>query len=109
VDDRPVAGAVIGEHPFDADPVASEEGDRPVQEAGRGRAFLVGEHFDVGEAAVVVDGDLDVLPADRAADLAVAVGEGAVGVPGAAADAPTGAADDPAELLHVEVDELARP
>ena len=79
------------------DPPAAKETDGATQEAGRGRAFLIGEHFDIGEPGGVVDGDVDELPADPAHP------GGAVAV-----DAVAGPADL-AELLHVDVDELARP
>jgi hypothetical protein len=55
---------------------------------------------------VVIDGDVHVLPADAAADLALSVGLGAVVVLRPAAHTPAGAAGDPAELLDVDVDEL---
>ena len=72
--------------------------------------FLVGEHLGVGEAAVVVDGDVDVLPADGAAAAAGCVGVAAgCSAGGRRAPALAGAAFDPAELLDVDVDELARP
>ena len=71
-----VGGAVVGEDPLDADAVAAVEGDGAAEEADRGRCLLVGEHLGVGEAAVVVDGDVDVLLADRPALLAVPVGDG---------------------------------
>jgi hypothetical protein len=51
---------------------------------------------------------VDVLPADRVAAVAVGVGAGGVVVLWAAADSPAGTALDPAELLDVDVDELAR-
>ena len=60
-----VGGAVVGEDAFDGDVVAGEEGDRAAEEGDRGCGFLVGEHLGVGEAAVVVDRDVDVLPADE--------------------------------------------
>ena len=56
------------------DAVAAVEGEGAAEEADGGRGFLVGEHLGVGEAAVVVDGDVDVLPADVPRSLAVAVG-----------------------------------
>jgi hypothetical protein len=59
---------------------------------------------------VVVDGDVDVLPADGVPSLARCVGDPVVVVPAAtAADALAGAALDPAELLDVDVDKPARP
>jgi hypothetical protein len=66
VHDRPVAGAVIREHALDADAPAAEEADGAAEEADGGRAFLVLEDFGVGEPGRVVDGDVDVLPADPA-------------------------------------------
>jgi hypothetical protein len=64
---RDVGAAVVGEDAFDVDAVALEEGERSLQEADCGRCFLVGWYFGVGEAAAVVDGDVDELPAGRAA------------------------------------------
>src|ERR671930_2087643 len=105
-----VAGAVVGEHAFDGDAVAAVEGDRALQEAGRGRGLLVAEDLRVGEAAVVVDRDVDVLPALAAASVAVAVGIGAGGAAASVAErALAGAAFDSTELLDVDVHELARP
>ena len=95
--DGAVAGAVVGHHPLDLDPVAAEEGEGAAQEAGGGRAFLVVEHLDVGEPGRVVDGDVHELPADPARLRAPV-----------AVDAVAGPAD-PAELLDVDVDELAGP
>src|SRR5215218_2741784 len=91
-----VGGAVGGEQTLHPDAVASKESDCSAQEAdGRGR-FLVGEHFSVGEAAVVVDGDVDELPTDRGASVPLEVGEGRLVVVSATADALAGAALDAA-------------
>ena len=65
VDGGAVAGAVVGQHALDPDAVA---GDRRRGRGGGSRprsGLLVGEDLGVGEPAVVVDGDVDVLPADR--------------------------------------------
>jgi hypothetical protein len=78
-------------------PQRRKEGDGTTQEAGGGRAFLVSEDFDVGEPGRVVDGDVDVLPADPARPGRPIVVD-AVARPA-----------DPAQLLDVDVDELARP
>ena len=64
-----VAGAVVGEEPLDLDAVAPVEGDCAAEEADGGGGLLVGEDFGVGEAAVVVDRDVDVLPAAGAVDV----------------------------------------
>src|SRR5262249_32960604 len=73
----------------------------------RGDPFLVGEDLGVGEPAVVVDRDVDVFVADAVPHLARLVGVFRVVVLAAAADAPAGAPLDAAELLDVEMDELA--
>src|SRR5713226_2243408 len=85
VDRRPVAGAVVGQDPLDLD--AAPAG--------------------VGEGAVVVDGDVDVLPADGLAADPGRVRGGRCVVAETSVDAFAGAAFDPAELLDVEVHELA--
>src|SRR4051794_15166817 len=71
VHDAAVAGAVVGEYGLDVDAVAAVVGDGAAEEASRGRGAFVVEHFCVGESAVVVDGDVDVLPACNAGDAAV--------------------------------------
>jgi hypothetical protein len=107
VQKRPIGAAVVGHDALDADAVAGEEVDRPPEEAGRRDCLLVDQHLGVGEAAVVVDRDVDELPAGVADAAAI----GGVGVGGLAApvagDAMAGAQDS-AELLDVDVDELAR-
>src|SRR5437764_5436894 len=110
VDRGAVATAVVGEHAFDGDPVSTVEGDGTAEEAGRGRGFLIGEHLRVGEAAVDVDGDVDVLPADQVeTDAGGVVGAAAFVLAQTVAESLAGAAFDPAELLDVNVQELARP
>ncbi len=97
VDFGAVAGAVVGHDALHVDAMLGEPGDRSFQERDAGGAFLVGEDLDVGEAAGVVDRDVDVLPA------------GLVGAPvalAAAGDSMTGTFE-PAELLDVDVDQLA--
>jgi hypothetical protein len=98
VRDRDVGGAIVGEDSFDGDAVAAIEGDRATEEADCGRCFLVAKDLGVGEAAVVVDRDVDVLPAFLALVASVV----------AAAGHSVSGAVDPAELLHVDVDQLAR-
>jgi hypothetical protein len=66
VDDAAVTAAVVGQYAFDNHAVATVESERALQEGdGRGRAFVC-EDLGVGETAVVVDGDMDVLPAGPA-------------------------------------------
>src|SRR5271169_21457 len=110
VDGGEVGGAVVGEQPFDLDAVAVVKHDSALQKRDRGCGLLVAEDFGVGETAVVVDADVDVFPADAVAPLATTVGVGRVVVlMQTVAPALAGAALDPAELLDVDVDELARP
>jgi hypothetical protein len=109
MDDGAVGGAVVGQHALDDDAVAREEGSGAAQEGDGGGRFLVTKHLGVGESAVVVDRDVDVFPADGRAAMPVFVGEGWLVVVAAAADPFPGATLDPAELLDVDVHELARP
>src|SRR5437588_6048787 len=88
--------------------MALEEDDRPVQKSDCGRRLLVAQDLGVGEPGAVVDRDVDVLPADRLVDLACTVREFEVVVLAqAVADAFAGATLDAAELLDINVDELA--
>src|SRR4249919_2739686 len=110
VDGGAVGGAVVGDEPFDGDPVAAVKGDGAAEESDRSCRFLVGEHLGVSEAAVVVDCDVDVLPADGVADPAGGVGAlWVVGRAAVTADSLACTTYDAAELLNVDVDELARP
>jgi hypothetical protein len=82
--------------------------DRSLQESHGGEGVLVGENFDVGEPGRVIDGDMDVFPADDSADVALGVGALAGVVPAlAVGDALAGAAVDPSELLDVDIEQLA--
>src|SRR5947209_8793768 len=74
VDGGAVGRAVVGDEPLDGDPVAAVKGDGAAQEGDRSCRFLIAEHLGVGETAVVVDGDVDVFPADGVADPAGGVG-----------------------------------
>src|SRR4029079_13440622 len=103
--DAAVAGAVVGQHAFHPDVVATVEGDRAAQEAGSGHRLLMWQHLCVGESAVVVDGDVDVLPTELAASAATAAVILACPVTG---HAVTGASDPP-QFLDVDMNEFARP
>jgi hypothetical protein len=106
-----VGGAVVGQESLDSDAAAAVEGDCAAEEADRGCRLLVREHLGVGEAAVVVDADVDVFEADVVAALALEVGAGRV-VPLAtlaSKDAFAGTALDSSQLLDVDVDELTWP
>ena len=94
----PVAAAVVGQDPLDRDPVARVEAPGALEEGGRRRRRLVGQLLGVGQPAVVVDREVDPVPADAAVPVALTAG-----------DPMTAARSDPAEHLGVEVDEFARP
>jgi hypothetical protein len=96
-----VARAVVGEDPLAADAVLGEPGSCPPPERRRGGGLLVPVDLAVDEASAVVDGGVDVAIA-RTAVAAMAIVAPAV-------EAPAAAVGDGADLLHVDVDELARP
>jgi len=91
-----VGEGVVGHDPLDAHAEAGEPGGGTGEEAGAGRAALVGQELGVGEAGGVVDRDMQVFPADPARPVAAAVAGDAVAEAG-----------DLAELLAVEVEQLA--
>src|SRR5687767_3418422 len=91
---RDVRAAVVGEHPFDADAAAREPADHALQKARRRAAALVGQHLDVGDATVVVDGHVGVLVARARDDLA------------AIAMNPMPDSENTRQRLDVEMDEL---
>src|SRR4051812_2593508 len=83
---------------------AGQGGGGGGREGGAGGGGLVGVDLCVGERGVVVDGAVHVLVADpRPASGA------AVRLAVAAQDAPPAAVAEPADLLHVDVDQLAGP
>ena len=108
VDRGAVAAAVVGEHTLDVDAMPLVEGDSAPRKPTTVTAFFVAEHLGVGETAVVVDGDVHVLPADCAAEASSAIGPARIHVLDTAGDAVPGAALYPAELFDVDVDQLAR-
>jgi hypothetical protein len=59
-----VGRAVIGHHALDGDAVRGEERDRALQKADRGRGLLVVENLGERDAGVVIDRDVQELPAE---------------------------------------------
>ena len=104
-----VRGPVVGQYPLDGDSVPGVELDRSPEERDHGWRLVVSENFGVGQAAAVIDRDVDVFPAGD-----LAVDPGGVSSPGTACpvghadDAGRGAALDPAEFLDVDVNQLPR-
>jgi hypothetical protein len=78
--------------------VAGEELQRAAQKADRGRALLVGEDLGVGQPAVVIDADVDALPAG-VADAAAVWGVGLRGLAAPVAGDAVAGAQDPPELF----------
>jgi hypothetical protein len=54
VDGGDIGAAVVGDQLLNADAAAAVIGDGSTQKGGGGRCAFVGEHFGVGEPAVVV-------------------------------------------------------
>src|SRR5829696_9682289 len=105
---RAVGRAVVGQHALDADAVAGEVSERSREKADGSAGLLVAEHLGVGQAGGVVDGDVYVLPADGLVPPARSVGEAGVVVLAQAVAHPLArTALDAAQLLDVDVDQLA--
>lgn len=91
----PIAAAVVGEDPFDPDPLSLKPALGQPQEGRTARRGLIREEGRIRQPCVIVDGDVQILPADPARE-AVAL--------------PVDSMPDPADLpefLDVEVHQLA--
>ena len=98
-----VAGAVVGQDPFDGDAAGFEIGVGAFPEPGRGLLLLIGQDLGVGEPGVVIDGVVQ----ERVARSPVRRGAGLVPVAGGPAEAAVAAAvRDPSEFLDVDVDQV---
>src|SRR5690606_7115222 len=93
-----IAGAVVGHDAGDGDAEAAVVGDGGLEEGNGALLLLVGQDLREGDARGVVDADVDELPAAAAAAIVAGVMAG-----DAVADLV-----EAAELLDVEVDQLAR-
>jgi hypothetical protein len=58
-----IVGAVVGEQAANGDAVLGVESDGGAQEGDGGFGLLVGQHAGEGKAGVIVDGDVQGLPA----------------------------------------------
>lgn len=66
-DDPPGAAAirpgVVGHDPLHVDVLLGVPTDGAVKESGAGRGVLASQDFGIGQPGVIVDGDVQVLPA----------------------------------------------
>src|SRR5262249_39219714 len=85
------------EHAFNGYPVLTEPAGSAAEELGAGCGRLGREQLGVGESAVVVDRDVEVLPAGAAAQVA-----------GRGTENPFADGPEAAQLLDVDVHELPR-
>ena len=92
-----VRRAVVGHDALDRHTLASEPGDRALQERHRAGLALVRQHLAVGQAGGVVDADMHGLPAGTTLTIAPIAGD------------PMADRRDPSELLGVDVEQLAGP
>src|SRR5689334_7736941 len=74
---RAIAGTVIGEQAGDGDAEAGIVVDGGLQEGGGGRGLLIGKDLGEGDARVIVDGDMHVLPAGAMDAAATVAGDAA--------------------------------
>ncbi len=96
---REIARAVVGHDALDLDAQACVVGHRRLKE-GDGAGFsLVPHHPAKGDAGCIVDTDMDELPTDA---------EVAIDHTGLSSCDPMADGADPAKLLDIDMDELAR-
>jgi len=88
---------VIGQDPLDLDPMVGEEGGCLDQEPGGGHRVLAGEELAEGDPGAIVDRRVNVVVADPPAPAGRGAAVGAVAT----------TVGDAAQLLDVEVDQLA--
>jgi hypothetical protein len=101
---RAVAASVVCDHPLHPDTGLCKSQGCPYEEACGSGAFLIRQRLGIGESAVVVHGDVDVVMASLGAG-APAAGAGLLET---RVEALATAVRDTAQLLDVEVDELTR-
>ena len=92
-----VARSIVRQHAPDLDAVGAEPLQGPTEKAGHRQASFVGQQLDIGDPGMVIDRDMQTLPANALVD---------IHVPRAARDAVADPGDPP-ELLRVEVQQIA--
>jgi hypothetical protein len=98
----PITAAVVGEHPLDDDAEVGEEGVGSPPEGRRGDGLLVGEYLGVGETAEAVHRRVHEGEADLGVMMLATHRRFTV-------DPPAATPGDAAQLLGVDMDQLARP
>jgi hypothetical protein len=97
----PVCPRVIGHQAFDpGDAVGAEITDGPGQKVCTGRTFLVGQDLGVRQPGMVIDQGMNVVVSD--------LGQGRPSDALATVDTPAATVGDPADLLDIHMDQLAR-
>ena len=91
-----IAGAVIGEHARDGNPQTGVVVDGGLEESGGRAGFLVGQDLREGDARMIIDGDMHILPA------------GTMNAAAAVAGDTTTDRLDATDLFDVEVEQIAR-
>ena len=94
---RAVGDTVVGEHGRGLDALLAVPGHRTAEERDGILGALGGQQLGVGEAAVVVHRDVEILPAGVRATAHPVLADAFPHLP------------EPAELLDVDVQQLARP
>ena len=107
-----IAAAVIGQDPLDDHPVGGEPGLGSDQEPGRGLAGLIGVDLGIGEARVIINRGVDEPMAVQRVAVTAGLAAGAVGLAVAATGGPAQEpmatpSGDVAQLLDIDVDQLA--
>ena len=75
-----VTGTIVGEQASDADAKRAIVGVGEEKELGSGKAALIGQDLGEGDAGMVVDGDVDELPAGGAGASGLIAGNAVTGV-----------------------------
>ena len=75
-----ITGAVVGEQASDADAQRALVGLDEEEELGSGRAAFIGQDLGEGDAGMVVDGEVDELPAGGAGASGLIAGNAVTGV-----------------------------
>ena len=92
---RAIARAIVGQQTTNVDAEGAVVSDRSMEESHGGVAAFIRQDLREGEAGVVVDGDVNELPASTG-----------TGPRAVSCDAMTGA-EEAAELLDVEMQQIA--